>query len=180
MKSKYSIITTLLVLIIIICFSGHSDMNNIYNKIHSLIDSPDLNKLTIEKALGCYLTPVNPPSDEFDLFAPDPEITNSTSTCSLSVVFEEISEIVFEDFKSTTHAERTVTITLKPNSYLEMRQVVQLFGSEQELRTLALNVPENQRCSFVYNGNGYELIFGLKSCKDLESVNRVIIRKVIN
>ncbi len=155
-------------------------MNSIYNKIHNLVESSDLNKITIEQALGCDLTPVNPSSDEFDLFAPDPEITNNTSACSLSEVFEEISEIVFEDFKSTTHAEKTVTITLKHNSNLQMRQVVQMFGSEQVLRTLALNVPESQRCSFVYHVHESELIFGLKSCKDLESISRVIIRKVFN
>jgi hypothetical protein len=155
-------------------------MNNIYNKIHTLIEGSDLTIDTIEQALYCDLTQRNSSSDKLDLFAPDREITNKTYTCSSSKLFQEIGEIVFEDFKSTSHAEKSVKITLKHNNDLCMRNVVCLFGNTQELRTLELNAPESLRCSFVYNINGYELIFGLRSCKDIESINRVIIRKAFN
>lgn len=155
-------------------------MNNIYKKLYTLIESSDLNKTTIEQTLGCELTPKSPSSDEFELFAPDPETISSTFTCSSRIAFQEISEIVFEDFKSASHTEKTITISLKQNQELKMKQVTDLFGNTQELSTLAFNVPDSQRCSFVYHLYGYEVIFGLKSCKDLETINRVIIRKVFD
>ena len=180
MKSKRSIITALIVLVIMIGFSGYSDMNNIYKKLYTLIGSSDLNKTTIEQVLGCELTSKNSPPDEFELFAPDPEIISSTFVCSSKIMHQEISEIVFEDFKSASHSEKTLTISLKQNQDLQMNQVTGVFGNTQELSTLALNVPDSQRCSFVYRLNGYEIIFGLKSCKGLEAINRVIIRKVFD